>query len=175
MTDLDTAKAMMADPILFTNNQISDALRGLIAEVERLKKPVFCHYCGGNDEDPVDHCTDCELAAAQAETEKLRLKLDANASRRATLRYQRDAAQAEVERLTKERDDYNITAGMYCMKWEDEQAKVRELVEVLRKTLVSMEASVSWQETRIGRPPNQTCLFEIEGARAAIAKYGEQK
>lgn len=63
----------------------NDTLRGLLAEASKclraisayhgmqnmladridsaLAEPVsgdeFCHYCGGNDEEPQDHCMDC--------------------------------------------------------------------------------------------------------------------
>jgi hypothetical protein len=34
-------------------------------------EPVFCEYCGGNDEDPQDHCMDCTRPRWEPVTQKL--------------------------------------------------------------------------------------------------------
>ena len=35
------------------------------------QEPVFCEYCGGNDEDPQDHCMDCTRPRWEPVTQKL--------------------------------------------------------------------------------------------------------
>jgi hypothetical protein len=35
------------------------------------QEPVFCEYCGGNDEDPQDHCMDCTRPCWMPVTQKL--------------------------------------------------------------------------------------------------------
>jgi hypothetical protein len=35
------------------------------------QEPVFCDYCGGNDEDPQDHCMDCTRPRWEPVTQKL--------------------------------------------------------------------------------------------------------
>jgi hypothetical protein len=61
---------LRGDELEATNRQVeilSDALaesRREVAALKAVQEPVFCEYCGGNDDAdfglPTDHCTDCE-------------------------------------------------------------------------------------------------------------------
>lgn len=59
--------------------------------------------------------------------------------------------------------------GMSAEQTIREQAAENErLVDVLRKSLLAMEMAVQFRKTGIGRPPEQTCLLEIDAAKAAL-------
>lgn len=49
------------------------------------------------------------------------------------------------------------------------QAVPEQWTDLARRCLVAMEMAVEWGKTREGRPPAQTCLFEIEDLRAMLA------
>lgn len=38
----------------------------LCTQHSKMAKQPFCSYCGGNDEQPPDHCMDCERHGAKA-------------------------------------------------------------------------------------------------------------
>jgi hypothetical protein len=44
---------------------------GIATPTAAQQEPVFCDYCGGNDEDPQDHCMDCTRPRWEPVTQKL--------------------------------------------------------------------------------------------------------
>ncbi|WP_133248213.1 hypothetical protein [Comamonas sp. JNW] len=49
------------------------------------------------------------------------------------------------------------------------QAVPEQWTDLARRCLIAMEMAVEWGKTREGRPPAQTCLFEIDDLRAMLA------
>jgi hypothetical protein len=114
--------------------------------------------------------------AAQAETHKAELKRMQAEFDKASLAMQDEinAVQGELDQVlgnwnalvaaTGSKTNGGAVGHVTALRAQHDAQQV-----LLQRCLESMRHAVTWEETGQGRPPSQTCLFEIQDAQKALA------